>query len=89
MPFKVPMGRLFAIEAGSKKLTIQTEFIAQAECRIETKIYLGGALKKMSALNVNTEEAQDLQQLLDDYHDARVKEISDGLRHKSPSDPRS
>ncbi|MEW6367153.1 MAG: hypothetical protein AB1714_21190 [Acidobacteriota bacterium] len=82
MPFKLPMGRVDLIDVGSRKLTIQTEFITQPSCRIETRVYLGGELKKVSALEVDTEENQDLQQMLDEYHRARVKEITDGLRRK-------
>jgi len=80
MPLKVPMGRVDAIDTGTKKLTIQTEFVAQADGRIETKVYLGGALKKVYPLEVKTEGDPDLQQMLDEHHRARVKEISDGLR---------
>ncbi len=36
----------------------------------------------MSVLDVQTEGDQDLQQILDEYHRARVQEISDGLRRK-------
>jgi hypothetical protein len=85
MALKVPMGRLEKFEIGSRKLTIQTEFIqGAANCKIETKVYVGGELKKVYALDVNTEGDQDLQQALDEFHRARVQEISDGLRRKTP-----
>lgn len=85
MSFNAPMGRLEKFEVGSRKLTIQTEFIQGAtSCKIETKIYLGGELKKVSTLDVLTEGDQNLQQILDEYHSERVQEISDGLRRKNP-----
>ena len=62
---------------------MQTEFIqGAANCKIETKIYLGGELKKVSVLPVITGEDQDLQATLDEYHHARVQEITDALRRK-------
>ncbi|HJQ41201.1 MAG TPA: hypothetical protein VKB93_29025, partial [Thermoanaerobaculia bacterium] len=42
-----PMGRLDAFDVGPRKLTIQTEFFARPAWRIETKVYLGGELKKV------------------------------------------
>ena len=41
------MGRLDALDVGAKKLTIQTEFFSRPGWRVETKVYLGGALKKV------------------------------------------
>ena len=42
-----PMGRLDAFDVGPKKLTVQTEFFSRPNWRIETKVYLAGALKKV------------------------------------------
>ena len=46
-PQNAPMGRLDAFDVGPKKLTVQTEFFARPNWRIETKVYLAGALKKV------------------------------------------
>lgn len=86
---QVPMGRLEKFDVGSKKLTIQTEFISGARNAIETKVYLGGELKKVSALDVDPDATPDLQQVLDEYHRLRVQEISEGLRKKSSGPPAS
>ena len=73
-----PMGRLDALDVGAKKLTIQTEFFSRPNPRIETKVYLGGALKK-----VYTEEVTDeagVQARIDSFHQSRLDEIVEGLR---------
>lgn len=73
------MGRLDAYDVGTKKLTVQTEFFSRPSRRIETKVYLGGALKKVYTDDVG-ESAGDLQQRLDAFHQARIAEIMEGLR---------
>ncbi|HVG23072.1 MAG TPA: hypothetical protein VND45_02860 [Thermoanaerobaculia bacterium] len=73
-----PMGRLDAIDVGAKKLTIQTEFFARPPARIETKVYLAGALKKVYTEDVG--DGVDVQQRIDAFHQARMDEIVEGLR---------
>jgi len=74
------MGRLDAFDVGQKKLTIQTEFFARPEWRVETKVYLGGALKKVYTEPLGPEEEQQLQVLLNQFHQAKMDEIMEGLR---------
>jgi hypothetical protein len=73
-----PMGRLDAIDVGAKKLTIQTEFFARPNPRIETKVYLGGALKKVYTEDVTDETT--VQTRIDSFHQSRLDEIVEGLR---------
>jgi hypothetical protein len=72
-----PMGRLDAFDVAAKKLTVQTEYFASAR-RIETKVYLGGALKKVFTEIVG--DGEDVQARIDAYHKARIDEIVEGLR---------
>ena len=74
-----PMGRLDAFDVGARKLTVQTEFFARPNARIETKVYLGGALKKVYTEEVAAED-EGLQARIDAYHQARLAEIVEGLR---------
>jgi hypothetical protein len=74
-----PMGRLDAFDVGAKKLTVQTEYFSRPPARIETKIYLGGALKKVYTDEVGVDEA-DVQKRLDAFHQAKIAEIMEGLR---------
>lgn len=74
------MGRLDAFDVGQKKLTIQTEFFARPEWRVETKVYLGGALKKVYTEPLGPEEEPQLQVLLNQFHQAKMDEIMEGLR---------
>jgi hypothetical protein len=74
------MGRLDAFDVGAKKLTIQTEFFPRPEWRIETKVYLGGALKKVYTEDVNATPEAELQKVVNDFHQAKVDEIVEGLR---------
>ena len=83
MPFNPPMGRIEKFDVGTRKLTIQTEFFKGEPAKIETKIYIGGELKKVSSLPVQEDGSEDLQKTLDDFHALRVQEISDGLRRKT------
>lgn len=77
------MGRVDAFDVGSKKLTVQTEFFPRPNPRLETKVYLGGALKKVFTEEVDTADA-DVQALLHAAHQKRVKEILRGLEGLQP-----
>jgi hypothetical protein len=81
-PATPPMGRLDAIDVASKKLTIQTEFFSRPSWRVETKVYLGGALKKVYAEEFDESREGELQKLVNDFHQARLDEITAGLRAK-------
>jgi hypothetical protein len=74
------MGRLDAFDVGAKKLTIQTEFFSRPAWRVETKVYLGGALKKVYSEELAGVPDSELQKRMNDFHQARVDEILEGLR---------
>lgn len=78
------MGRLDAIDVASKKLTIQTEFFSRPTWRVETKVYLGGALKKVYAEDIDEGREAELQKFIHDFHQARLDEIAAGLRARQP-----
>jgi hypothetical protein len=75
-----PMGRLDAFDVGAKKLTVQTEFFARPSWRIETKVYLAGALKKVYNEDLSATPEADLQRAIDAFHRAKMDEIVAGLR---------
>ena len=75
-----PMGRLDAFDVANKKLTVQTEFFARPSWRIETKVYLGGALKKVYTEDLESVAEEELQRRIDGFHQARIHEIVEGLR---------
>lgn len=79
-PQSPPMGRLDAFDVGEKKLTIQTEFFARPSWRIETKVYLGGALKKVYTTDLVGADEVALQRHVDDFHQGKLGEIIEGLR---------
>lgn len=81
-PANPPMGRLDAFDVGAKKLTIQTEFFARPAWRLETKVYLAGALKKVYTEALEASAEPELQRLLTDFHQAKLDEIAAGLRQK-------
>ena len=83
-PQNPPMGRLDAFDVGPKKLTIQTEFFARPAWRIETKIYLGGALKKVYTEEVAESREPELQKIINEFHQAKIDEIMEGLRARKP-----
>jgi hypothetical protein len=83
-PATAPMGRLDAVDVGAKKLTIQTEFFSRPTWRAETKVYLGGALKKVYATDFDESREAELQQLVNAFHQAKVDEILEGLRARKP-----
>ena len=82
-PANPPMGRLDAVDIGSKKLTVQTEFFPRPSWRIETKIYLGGALKKVSTEDRSSTPEPELQRRVDTFHQEKMDEIVTGLRRLS------
>ena len=79
-PQMMPMGRLDAFDVGPKKLTVQTEFFWRPEWRIETKVYLGGALKKVYNEDLATTPESELQRTIDVFHKTKIDEIVAGLR---------
>ena len=81
-PQSPPMGRLDAIDIGAKKLTIQTEFFSRPAWRFETKIYLGGELKKVYTEDVAALAEAELQPVLNEFHQKKFDEIVEGLRRK-------
>jgi hypothetical protein len=74
------MGRLDAFDVGPKKLTVQTEFFTRPAWRIETKVYLGGELKKVYTEEIAESREGELQKLINDFHQAKIDEIMEGLR---------
>lgn len=74
------MGRLDALDVGQKKLTVQTEFFPRPNWRIETKVYLGGALKKVYTEELAGVAEGELQRRIDAFHNGKIKELVDGLR---------
>ena len=79
-PEKSPMGRIDAIDVGNRKLTVQTEFFGRPTWRIETKVYLGGTLKKTFTEELDASDEPSLQTAIDLFHDARFAEIIEGLK---------
>jgi len=75
-----PMGRLDAFDVGAKKLTVQTEFFARPGWRIETKVYLGGALKKVYTEDLEGAPEEELQKRVDSFHQGKIHDILEGLR---------
>lgn len=84
-PDSMPNGRVDAIEVGARKITIQTEFFARPNWRAETKIYVGGALKKIHHEDMSGIEEQDLQRSIERYHERRRQELVDNLRSLRPA----
>lgn len=79
------MGRLDAFDVGEKKLTIQTEFFPRPSWRIETKVYLAGALKKVYTEELDERHRDQLQQIVDTFHTTRLNEIAENLRARQKS----
>lgn len=82
-PANPPMGRLDALDIGAKKLTVQTEFFSRPTWRLETKIYLGGALKKVYTEDLASTPEPELQRRVDTFHQEKMEEIVSGLRRLS------
>lgn len=78
-----PMGRLDAVDVGSKKLTVQTEFFPNPNWHIETKVYLGGELKKLYNEDLSAFPEADLQRRVNEFHQTKLDEIVAGLRRMS------
>jgi len=75
-----PMGRLDAFDIGPKKLTIQTEFFVRPSWRVETKVYLAGALKKVFTEDLAATPEGELQRFVNEFHQAKMDEIVAGLQ---------
>ena len=75
-----PMGRLDAFDVGAKKLTVQTEFFSRPNPRVETKVYLGGALKKVYTEDLSGAGEGEVQARIDAFHQSKIGEIVEGLR---------
>jgi len=82
-PKNMPMGRLDAVDVGNKKLTVQTEFFSRPSWRIETKVYLAGALKKIYTEDLAATPEPELQRRIDTFHQTKMDEIVNGLRRLS------
>ncbi len=82
-PANPPMGRLDAVDIGAKKLTVQTEFFSRPSWRLETKVYLGGALKKVYTEDLAAAPETELQKRVDNFHQTKMDEIVSGLRRLS------
>jgi len=78
------MGRLDAFDVGPRKLTVQTEFFSRPGWRIETKVYLGGELKKVYTEDLTGVPEPQLQKTVNDFHQAKIDEIQEGLRARKP-----
>lgn len=76
------MGRLDAFDIGPRKLTVQTEFFSKPAWRAETKVYLGGELKKVYTADLANTSEPELQKTLNEFHQAKIDEIVSGLRQK-------
>ena len=74
------MGRLDAFDVGPRKLTVQTEFFPRPSWRIETKVYLGGELKKVYTQDLSESAEPELQKITNEFHQAKIDEIMEGLR---------
>jgi hypothetical protein len=82
-PQNPPMGHLDAFDIGAKKLTVQTEFFTRPAWRVETKVYLAGALKKVYTEDLSATAESDLQRVVNEFHRAKMEEIVNGLKRKS------
>ena len=82
-PASPPMGRIDAVDIGEKKLTVQTEFFVRPAWRLETKVYLGGALKKTYTEDLSATPENELQRRVDTFHQTKMEEIVAGLRRLS------
>lgn len=76
------MGCLDAFDVGERKLTVQTEFFPRPEWRIETKVYLAGALKKVYTADLAGKPEGELQRFVNEFHQAKIEEIVSGLRNR-------
>lgn len=77
------MGRLDMIEVAGKKMTIQTEYFGNPAPRAETKVYFGGALKKVFERELVSVAASDLEMVIATFHQEKMDEIVSLLRKKT------
>lgn len=77
----LPTGRVDTIDTAGKKLTIQTEFFFRPQRHVETKVYLGGALKKIYSEDASQCADDELQHFVNRFHDAKFREIVDALQN--------
>lgn len=82
-PVPMPTGRVDAVDVGSKKLTIQTEFFSRPSWRAETKVYIGGALKKVWQEDLSAVPEDELQRAVERFHESKRQSVLDGLRSLS------
>jgi hypothetical protein len=82
-----PNGRLDRIKAGTKSITIQTEFFSNPAWRIEAKVYVDGALKKLENVPLDGTPEEDLQRRIDEVHQKITSDLAAKLR--SQQDGRS
>lgn len=73
------MGRLDAFDLGERKLTVQTEFLHRPKWRIETKVYVEGALKKLHDVDLTGCPEEELQKRIDTFHVSCVNELREKL----------
>ena len=76
------MGCLDAFDVGPKKLTVQTEFFPRPTWHIETKVYLGGELKKVFNEDLSATPEADLQRVVNEFHQLKIDDIVNGLRSR-------
>ena len=81
-PNNPPMGRLDAFDVGPKKLTVQTEFFSRPNWKLETKVYLGGELKKVFTYELSADQEEELQKIVNEFHQTKIEEIVEGLRSR-------
>lgn len=84
-PDSMPNGRVDAIDVGARKITVQTEFFARPQWRVETKIYVGGALKKVHHHDLSATPEEDLQRAIERYHERKRQDLLDNLRSLRPA----
>lgn len=81
----MPNGRVDAIDVGARKLTLQTEFFSRPSWRVETKVYVGGALKKVYQEDLSSVDESELQRTIERFHDRKRKELVESLHSLRPA----
>ena len=79
-PAMLPNGRLDRIKAGEKSITIQTEFFPEPSWRVEAKVYVDGALRKLEKLDLADCPESELQKRVDRFHDETTAALAGKLR---------
>lgn len=77
------MGRLDMIEVAGKKMTFQTEYFSNPAPRAETKVYFGGALKKVFERELTSVADSDMEKVIHAFHQEKLDEVVAMLRKKS------